>query len=163
MKTRVYLQSESLPDVQLVEVDFISSAKTLKAACMATLPEDVRQQDFHLFEEENEFEIGEHDIEQLNKQHGVRLHLHRCKHVGVTVRFMDKTVQKKYAPSATIGRVKKWAAHELCMAPNDAAEHVLQIAGTTQQPDVDVHIGTFAKCPECAVDFDLVPAHRING
>lgn len=34
---------------------------------------------------------------------------------------------------------------------------------TTEQPDVDVHIGTLTKCPQCAVTFDLVPAHRING
>lgn len=49
------------------------------------------------------------------------------------------------------------------MQPGDIAEHVLQIAGSNEQPDVDTHIGTLTACQACSVIVDLVPAHRING
>jgi hypothetical protein len=163
VKTRIYLQSEFLPDVKLVEVNAGASARSLKDACLAVLPEEARQHELYLFEEDAEAEIIGHDIEKLNREHGVRLHLHRCKHVRVTVRYADRAVEKDFPPSATIGRIKKWAAQQIGMTPEDAAEHVLQFSGASEQPDADLHVGSFAKCPECSVSFDLVPCHRING
>jgi hypothetical protein len=59
--------------------------------------------------------------------------------------------------------VKNWAAKELGIPKEDAAELILQISGTQEQPDVDVHIGTLAACPACALAFDLVPNPRIQG
>lgn len=163
MKTRIYLQSEFLPDVKLVEVDTGASTKSLRDACLAVLPEAARQHELYLFEEDAETEIVDHDIGKLNKEHGVRLHIHRCKHVHVAVRYSDRVAERDFPPSATVGRIKKWAAKQIGMTPEDAAEHVLQFSGGSDQPDADLHVGSFAKCPECSVSFDLVPCHRING
>ena len=81
----------------------------------------------------------------------------------VHVHFGPDVVHHQFRPATTVGRIRLWAGHILSMAPGDIAEHVLQISGTTEQPDVDVHVGTLTKCPQCSVTFDLVPAHRING
>jgi len=49
------------------------------------------------------------------------------------------------------------------MSEKDASEHVLQISGTRNSLDVDIHIGTLVKHPACHVSFDLVPKVRVEG
>jgi hypothetical protein len=45
----------------------------------------------------------------------------------------------------------------------DAAEHTLQIAGSTSQPDDDAHLGTLTSGAQCEVSFDLVAKVRVQG
>jgi len=163
MKSKIYLQSEFLSDMILVEVDENANHETVRAACLAALPAEGRGGEILLFEEDVEGGPVQHGMGEFRKEHGVRLHAHRCLQVEVTVQFNGRVAKRKFAPSATIGRIKAWAGKDFGMSPEDIAEHVLQIAGTTIQPDPDQHVGVFAKHPQCAVTFDLVPAHRING
>ena len=99
--------------------------------------------------------IGEH--------HAV--HIHRCRRVQVTVHFGSQSKQHEFAPGATIRRVKVWAVgpHGFNLPPVDATEHVLQITGTQDRPDEDVHVGTLVHAPHCAIAFDLVPKVRVEG
>lgn len=94
----------------------------------------------------------------------LRLHITRCRHVEVVVRFNGEDAARRFPPSATVERVRRWAARRAFdLSPRDAAEHVLQIQGTTTRPDRDVHIGTLTKDETCAVAFDLVPNKRVEG
>ena len=94
----------------------------------------------------------------------LRLHVTRCRHIEVTVRFNGEDAARRFPPSATVERVRRWAARRAFhLSPRDAAEHVLQIQGTTIRPDRDVHIGTLTKGETCAVAFDLVPCKRVEG
>lgn len=169
MTIRVYVQSEYLSDVKLVEVDAAATLHDLKRAALELLPAGTDVSELSLSVEDDHDDDDEADrpevtyVRELKKGHGIRVHLHRCKHVEVYVRFANETVHRKFRPATTVGRVRNWAGRKLGMDPGDIAEHVLQVAGTTEQPDVDVHIGTLARCPQCSVTFDLVPAHRING
>ena len=165
MPTRVYVQSEHFPDIKLVEINDDATIDELKRAVLALLPPGTDSSELTLSVEDDDDDAHAQatHVKHLNKEHGVRVHLHRCKHVEVHVRFGAEVVHRQFRPAATVGRVRLWAGHKLGMKPGDVAEHVLQIAGTTEQPDVDTHIGTLAKCPQCSVTFDLVPAHRING
>jgi hypothetical protein len=165
MPTRVYIQSEYFPDIKFVEVNDEATVAELKHAAQALLPPGTDASDLTLSVEDDDDDAHGHatHVKHLKKEHGVRVHLHRCKEVVVKVRFGAEVVQHKFRPATTVGRVRLWAGEKLGMAPGDIAEHVLQIAGTTEQPDVDIHIGSITKCPQCEVTFDLVPAHRING
>jgi hypothetical protein len=94
----------------------------------------------------------------------LRLHVARCRHIEVAVRFNGETVKRPFPPSATVERVRRWAARRAFhLPPRDAAEHVLQIQGTAIRPDRDVHIGTLTSGHACAVAFDLVPCQRVEG
>lgn len=94
----------------------------------------------------------------------LKLHVTRCRHVEVTVRFNGETAKRRFQPGATIGRVHHWAARRAFgLSPRDAAEHVLQIQGTQKRPDRDVHIGALADGKVCAVAFDLVPRKQVEG
>lgn len=165
MPTRVYIQSEHFPDIKLVEINDDATIDELKRAVLALLPPGTDSTELTLSVEDDDDDVhaGATHVKHLKKEHGVRVHLHRCKHVDVHVRFGAEVVHRQFRPAATVGRVRLWAGHKLGMAPGDIAEHVLQIAGTTEQPDVDIHVGALTKCPQCSVTFDLVPAHRING
>ncbi|MBD8524356.1 hypothetical protein [Pseudomarimonas arenosa] len=169
MTIRVYVQSEYLSDVQFVEVDDDATLHDLNGAALELLPAGTDVSELSLSIEDDQYDDEEADrpevthVRDLKKGHGIRIHLHRCKHVEVYVRFANETVHRKFRPATTVGRVRNWAGRKLGMEPGDIAEHVLQVAGTTEQPDVDVHIGTLARCPQCSLTFDLVPAHRING
>lgn len=165
MPTRVYTQSEHFPDIKLIEIDDEATIEELKRAVLALLPPgtDATELTLSVEDDDDDAHAGATHVKHLKKEHGVRVHLHRCKHVDVHVRFGAEVVHRQLRPAATVGRVRLWAGHKLGMVPGDIAEHVLQIAGTTEQPDVDIHVGTLTKCPQCSVTFDLVPAHRING
>lgn len=165
MPTRVYVQSEYFPDIKFVEVNDAATVAELKHAALALLPPGTDASDLTISVEDDDDDAHGHatHVKHLKKEHGVRVHLHRCKQVDVKVRFGAEVVHHKFRPATTVGRVRLWSGEKLGMAPGDIAEHVLQIAGTTEQPDVDAHIGTLTKCPHCEVTLDLVPAHRING
>lgn len=95
---------------------------------------------------------------------GLKLHLSRCRHVAVTVTFNGKTVERRFAPAATVARVKTWAAErEFGMTKEEAGEHVLQIGGTHERPAPNTHLGTLTRPKSCSVAFDLVPDERVNG
>jgi hypothetical protein len=167
--TRVYIQSEYFSDVKLLEIDSDASIADLKKAALALIPAGVDTTDLQLSVEGDDEAATPRAAGQrarvadLVTEHGVRVHLHRCKHIDIVVRFGNEQVDHKFPPATTVGHVRNWAGHKLGMQPGDIAEHVLQIQGTDTQPDVDVHIGALTKCPNCSVKFDLVPAHRING
>lgn len=163
MSLRIYLQSSYLPDITLVEISDGVDAGTLKQACINVLPQSAQKHEFYLSEEGSEDDEITCQADDLDSTQGVRVHLSRCKHILVTVQFQGEAVTKKFRPSTTIGRVRKWAGKELGMDKEDVAEHILQLFGSDTQPDNDQHIGRFSCQESCSVGFDLVPCHRING
>jgi hypothetical protein len=95
---------------------------------------------------------------------GVKVHVHRCRHVEVGVTFNGETVHHRFGPGTTVARVKKWAAErKFGMSEEEASEHVLQIANSHDRPAPGTHVGRLASCPACRVVFDLVPDQRVNG
>src|SRR5574340_168767 len=165
---RVYIQSEHFPDVKLIEIDDNASVAELKNAALKLLPAGTDVSDLELSVEDDADDDDGQDharcarVKDFMKEHVVRVHLHRCKRIEASIRFGAEEVHHKFPPATTVGRIRQWAGHIFDMQPSDIAEHVLQIAGTNEQPDVDIHIGTLTKYPKCSVAFDLVPAHRIN-
>lgn len=95
---------------------------------------------------------------------GLKIHIHRCRHVEVSVMFNAEKVERRFPPSATVARVKRWAAEKkFGMSENEAGEHVLQIAGTHERPAPGTHIGVLIDGKSCGLAFDLVPDERVNG
>jgi hypothetical protein len=91
------------------------------------------------------------------------VHVSRCHKVEVTVHF-NGTKEHTFPPSTRVERVFDWATgkHGFNLTPTDRTEHVLEICGTTVQPDDGDHIGSFAR-EHCEVCFNLVPKHRFEG
>ena len=161
-KINVFLQGEGIKDVVRLQLEPQSTARDVKRAC-ASYGIQADGEAAVFLEDQDEPLADAATVASLAGKHGVRLHVHRCRRVAVKVTYSSRVVEHVFGPGRTVGAVKKWAAKELGIAKEDAAELILQIAGTHEQPDVDVHIGTLAACPACAIAFDLVPNPRIQG
>jgi hypothetical protein len=115
-----------------------------------------------IFVEDDDEPLGEELIIEVVVLRGRKLHFNRCREIHVTVGFAGHKHQRTFAPSATVGRVKDWAAKAFGMTAEDAGEHLLQIAGTHDRPAPSTHIGSITT-DKCKVAFDLVADERVNG
>ena len=160
MKVEVFLQSELLRDVEVVQIESDAGHARLHEACLLKLG-GPRPEEFFLFIED---EDDERPVEKLpHLPEGLRLHLHRLKGIDVVVRYAGRDVRRSFRPSATVGRIKRWATQEMGVAPSDAAELMLQVHGSDNRPDADIHVGSLIEAPHHRATFDLVPSPRVNG
>ena len=158
----VFYQGEGIAEISHIEIT--DDAATF-AVLKALLAERHGIQDAILFIEDEEEPVDEAcRIADRATEKGIKIHGHRCRHVEVTVTFGRKVVENRFSPSTTVARVKRWAAErEFGMTPEEAGEHVLQIAGKPDRPAPGTHIGALTDGKVCGVAFDLVPDERING
>lgn len=159
MNVQVFLQSELLRDVEVVEVDAKAGYEVLLRACLAKVGNDGAG--MALFVEDDDDEDVAEKLKRIPD--GLRVHLHRQKVIEVTVRYAGRQAKRDFQPATTIARVKRWATHELGINPSDAAELMLQVSGTDIRPDADVHLGSLVVAPQRNITFDLVPSPRVNG
>lgn len=160
----ILLQGEHIPDIELVALGRGKAVKDVLAAAAHHRKERV-EGDFQVFAEDSAEPLAvEGMLPENDDGQPVRLHVHRCGRITVTVTFNGASKKHNFGPGTTIATVKKWAAIKAFgMDPGDAAEHVLQLAGTAHRPEPDTHIGVLVGCPDCSLAFDLVPLKRVEG
>lgn len=158
---RVFVQGEGISGIEHVEVQTDQSFTALKTLLTARYSLDARV--LLLLEDQDDPPDDQAELHKYVGHGGIKVHVHRCHRVGVSVTFNGKHIEHPFAPSSTVARVKRWAAEKFGMSLEDATEHVLQLAGTHTRPSPSVHLGALANCPECHVKFDLVPDERVNG
>ena len=123
----------------------------------------VDDETFLFIDEVEEHEEGERHRPLRHLKHGSRVHVTRCKRIATTVHFLDQTESREFAPGARVRAVKEWAVHVFDMDPKDAAEHVLQLCGSTERPATDTPLHQLVKDHQCELCFDLVPEKRVEG
>jgi hypothetical protein len=157
-----FYQGEGIHGIEHLEVGSEDSFSIIKALIIERhgLEEDVL-----LFIEDMDEPIDELLVVTAHVElPGIKAHLHRCRHIEVTVAFAGAIVHHRFSPGTTIDRVKRWAAEgKFGMSEEDASEHMLQITGSLDRPAPGTHIGTLATCPACHLSLDLVPDQRVNG
>lgn len=158
----VFYQGEGIDKVHHLDASPDATFAVLKAALADKHP---HLSEALLFVEGDEEPVAEGSlIKDRHGKTGLKVHLHRCRNVEVTVTFNRKTVERRFSPSTTVAAVKRWAAEDkFKMSPEEAGEHVLQIAGTHDRPAAGIHIGSLTNGKVCALAFDLVPDERVNG
>lgn len=162
-KINVFLQGEGFKDVLRLQLEPQSTVLDVKRACASHLGVQMDGETAVFLEDQEEPLNDAVTLGSLAGKHGARVHVHRCRRAAVKATYSGRTVEHVFGPGTTVGAVKRWATAKLGIPEEDAAELILQIAGSHEQPDVDVHIGTLASCPACSVSFDLVPNPRIQG
>ena len=159
MNVQVFLQSELLRDVEVVEVDPKAGYEALLRACLAKVNRDGAG--LSLYVEDDDDEGAALKLKRIPE--GLRVHLHRKKAIEVNVRYAGRHAKREFQPATTIARVKRWATNERGISASDAAELMLQVSGTDVRPDADVHLGALVVAPKHQISFDLVPSPRVNG
>ena len=163
MKTiDVFYQGEGLGEVKHLEIEAGATFAVLRARLDEKHGFGL---DVLVFLEDKDDPIAElTEIAEHATPQGLKVHLHRLRQVKVTVTFNGKTVERHFSPSATVTRVKRWAAEkEFGMSAEEAGEHVLQIAGTHERPSPGTHVGALNDDKVRVVAFDLVPDERVQG
>lgn len=158
----VFYQGEGLGEVKHLEIESDATFAGLKARLAEKHGLDL---DVLVFLEDKDGPIADlTKIAEHAQPQGLKVHLHRLLQVKVTVTFNGKTVEGEFSPSATVARVKRWAAEkEFGMSADEASEHMLQIAGTHDRPNPGKHIGALGDGKVRVLDFDLVPDKRVQG
>jgi hypothetical protein len=160
----LFLQGEGIRDIVLIRVQKGGAVRDIVAAARAaglTVADGVE-----LFLEDEESTVDmDAPIASTPIRHRGRIHVHRCRKVAVNVTFNGVQKQETFRPAATVKRVKRWAVGKngFDLSDVDAAEHVLQLSGSSERPDEDIHVGTLVSPPQCSVSFDLVPKVRVEG
>lgn len=163
MKTiDLFYQGEGVGEIEHLEIAPDTTFAQLKARLVE---KHGGSPDALLFAENDDDPLDDaQTVKERTDGKGLKLHLHRCRHIAVTVTFNGETIDRKFAPGATVARVKRWAAErKFGMTKEEAGEHVLQIAGTHERPAPGTHIGALATPRTCALAFDLVADERVNG
>ncbi len=158
----IFYQGEGLREIDHIEMDDDKSFGALKAAIAEK--HDLAGDVLFFLEDRDEPVDDEMNVREHCGTHGIKAHLHRCRHVEVAVTYNGETVRRRFGPGTTVARVKRWAAErKLGMSRDEASEHVLQLAGTHERPTPGTHLGALTACPHCRVVFQLVPDERVNG
>jgi hypothetical protein len=118
-----------------------------------------------LFVEDDEdgHDLADRKTKVKGIKRGCRIHIGRCRKIAVSVNFLERTIEHKFAPGARVRKVKAWAVDKLKIDPKDAGEHVLRLCGTTREPATDTPLHELTQGRECSVCFDLVPVKRVEG
>lgn len=161
-QTAIFYQAEGLASVEVIEVE----RDTTVAALLELLVNKHRwSSEVVLFAEDiDEALDAAMLVREIETTSGTKVHAHRCRKIDVAVTFNGTTLPYEYAPSATIARIKRHVAIEgFHLSEEAAAEHVLQIKGSTTQPAPGTHLGALVHHPQCRIAFDLVPKVRVQG
>lgn len=95
-------------------------------------------------------------LEKLELKRHRHVHCHRCRHVAVEVHFSGETKRRNFSPATTIAVVTQWARRKFHLDPAAAAEYVLRLCNSTEEPRSDRHLGELVEAPKCSICFDLV-------
>lgn len=103
-------------------------------------------------------------LEVAGLRHRHHVHRGRCPQVDVVVRF-NGNHERRYAPARTIRTVEKWAFGPgvADLSAEQAAKHVLALAGSDHFLEDGVHIGSLVPPGSCTVTLDLLPRLRFAG
>ncbi|MCC6630138.1 MAG: hypothetical protein IT340_22385 [Chloroflexi bacterium] len=162
----LFLQGEGIRDIALMRVPRDGTARDIIEAARALgLSAPSGAETLLLVEDSEEPLALDAPLEAAGIAHRGRVHVHRCRRVAVTVNFNADQNMESFPPSTTMARVKRWAVgkHGFGLSEIDAAEHLLQVCGSTDRPDEDVHIGALVTAPACGLCFDLVAKQRVEG
>ena len=90
----------------------------------------------------------------LDKNH--HIHCSCCLEIDTNVHFAGKELNRKFSPATTVEVATRWARMNLRLDAAAAAEFVLRLSGTQEQPRPSQHLGELVKGGECKLSFELV-------
>jgi len=160
----IFLQGEGIREVTLIRIPADSTVRKLIEYAKTQGGIAVGEEELLVFLEDQDEPLRlDAKLKDVGISHRHRIHCHRCRHVKVSVNFNQGTKERSFSSSTTIKKIKKWADDQFELKGVDATEHALQVCGTDNRPDLDVHGGTLVQHPQCQICFDLVPKKRVEG
>jgi hypothetical protein len=151
---QIYLHSEGHEDPELVEVDETITVKEFLVD---------RDGELLWIEEVDEAVAADLTFVAAGIEHRGHVHVGRCAKVEVSVRYGGETKKRKFAPTAHIRKVVKWATGPdgFNLSEDESAKHILELPGSDHRVPDRTHVGSVAH--DCALVLDLRPKIRHEG
>jgi hypothetical protein len=153
---RIYVHTSNAEDPKIVEVE--------PGGTVAELVKTVGGELIWLEDVDDEIDQSI-TLESAGVKELSHVHVGRCKKIEVSVRFGGETKTRKFAPSARIRRVTKWATgpNGFDLSEAEAEKHVLELPGADHRVPDRTHVGSIANPKTCSVVLDLQPKVRHEG
>lgn len=160
-KTIIFIQAEGKPGITEAGIMIPAAVRDLHEVFKT---HDIDVEGFEVFIDEAEAPVPHEAKAQVEAlKHGSRVHVTRCKKIKVTVHYMNRSIERAFAPGNRVRTVKQWAVREFKLNPTDAGEHVLQLCNSATQPPTDTALAELVSGHSCDICFDLVPEKRVEG
>lgn len=161
----IFVQGEGIRDVALVRVSATGTVADVVAAARGHGGPSDGAGVVVMLEDADEALDPTATLQAAGIGYRERVHVHRCRRIGVTANYNGRPINRDFPPSATMRRVKAWVVGRrgFDLDRVDATEHVLQRCNSIERPDEDVHIGTLVTVGQCELCFDLVAKRRVEG
>jgi hypothetical protein len=162
MEIEVLVEGENLADVEVIRLPRGSLAREIVIAVATKGGFPVEEA--VLFVEDGEMPIDLEIVLVEAEVSGKVHHVHRARHVDVTVFYMAGQKERRFRPSARIQRVLDWAAgpEGFMIDPKIAPEMELAKHGTKIALPKNAHIGRYVTQPHC-LELDLIRGVVPNG
>src|SRR5436309_3496307 len=102
----VFYQGEGIKDVDHIEIDAGGTFATLKARLAEK--HQLKNGILIFLEDSDEPAADEARVDDHAGPGGVKVHVHRCRHVEVSVTFNGETVHHRFGPGITVAHVRRW-------------------------------------------------------
>lgn len=166
---QIFVQGEGKREIRVVELPAQATVGELVKAAQAqgvTSQNGGQGAGVAIFAEDGDKPLAAGEtLESAGLGNHSSVHLSHCARVTVAVQYNGQGQTETFGPGVPMHRIKEWAVGKrgFGLDPVDAAEHVLQLTGTSDRPDEDVHIGSLVGASGCKVEFDLVAKVRVEG
>lgn len=159
---KLFVQGEGLAQIEVLEVE---ESSTVQAVVEQAQDKGlIFESDSCVMVEDSKEELELDTLLDITCNHYC-LHVNRQRRIKVTVHYNGEQIERKFPPSKTIQRVKRWATRRkgFKIPDGDAAKLDLKLCGVDDFLNDEVHIGTLISSPDCELSFDLAPIQRVEG
>lgn len=131
--------------------------EAIAAAARAHVP---GAETLHLFEKDSDEELA-----SVQGRRAIAIVAHRCKQLAVKVDFNGGSKTEHFPPSATVGKVLRWATGKRGFDLDDdaRAKANLIVRGTEHPLPKEAPIGRYVMAGTCNVELDLTLKDFTNG
>ncbi len=162
METELIVEGEGLADLETIRIEEGSAGRTIIEAVAAK--GGFPAEEGLLFIEDSQEPLDPEATVGGESANSV-YHVHRARHIEVSVFYQNGSVEKRYSPATRIQCVLDWAvgACGFNIDKSIAPEMELALRGSTVPLPKDAHIGRYVRHPERCLSLDLVRGVVPNG
>jgi len=163
MHIEVIVEGEGLAEIETIQIPQGSVAKEIVVAVAGK--SGFPAEEGLLFIEDVEEPVDLTIIVTEETAGGKIHHVHRARHIAVTVHYNGQSKEKRFPPSARIQRVLDWAVSKegFNIDPTIAPELELALHDQKTALPKNAHIGRYVKHPHHCLELDIIRGIVPNG
>jgi hypothetical protein len=164
MSIQILVEGEGLKDVAVVELPIGSTARQIVVAAAAKGGFPAEEAVLFLEDGDEPLDLAVVLLEEVHA--GKVHHVHRVRHIEVVVFYKERTIERRFRPSARVQRVLDWAVGPegfKNIDPPIIPEMELALHKSTTALPKNAHIGRYVHHHQHRLELDLIRGVIPNG